>query len=151
MLYTVEENGETKVDFHVYARDSDPPWSDITAGRAGESRVRVSLSPGEYYQAPFADSHEWQALRATHPDLAFDLTLYLRRNDSSLAPLAGLPAGKNLRYFLKIAPIGNSWSQRQYEVKAILSPDWLEPNPDPEPAPDSNPDTDPDTDPGPAR
>ncbi|MDB6070590.1 MAG: hypothetical protein JWL81_1761 [Verrucomicrobiales bacterium] len=130
-LYTVEENGETKVDFHVYARHTDPPWPEITSGRAVESKVRVSLSPGDYYQAPFADSDEWLALRATHPDLPADLTLYLRRSDTSLTQLTNLPPDKSLRFFLKIAPIGNSWSQRQYEIKAILSPDWLEPTPAP--------------------
>lgn len=129
LLCTVEEEGDLKVDFLAYARHCSAAWPDIIEGKASAANVRVFLAQGSNYSGPFADQSTWQAMTATTPDCPETLHFYLRRGTpTARATLKELhPASP--RRFVAIQPHGESWRTRQFEITALLSPDWLEPAP----------------------
>ena len=127
LLCTVEENGETKVDFLAYARHPSVSWDSIMDGFP-EATVRVVLQHGTQYFAAFSDEAVWQAYAATCPEIKEELRFYARRDSPAGKALASLPPGTPRR-LLRIAPMGGSHSSRQFEIKEVLSPDWLEPVP----------------------
>ncbi|MEZ5329483.1 MAG: hypothetical protein R3F19_30930 [Verrucomicrobiales bacterium] len=58
-----------QVDWDSYARYCSASWEDLLSGKEPSAEVRVFVSPGDYYNGPFADEAKWTCFRLMSPDL----------------------------------------------------------------------------------
>lgn len=125
LLSIVRTPDGAKLDFHTYSRHTSVPWPDLLAGRAPGGEVRIFVSPGRYHAAPFDSSADWLPVAGGSPDVGADLLLYVRRGTPECAAIEGaLPAAPQ-RVTISIAPVLESWRQRQFQITAFHAMEWL--------------------------
>ncbi len=134
LLSIVATPDGARVDFHAYSRHTSAPWPDILEGRAASAEVRIFVSPGSYHVAPFENPAEWLPLLGGCPDVASDLLLYVRRGTPECAALEAAILKAPQRVTLTLAPVAESWRQRQFQVTAFHHEEWSGP-PESPPAP----------------
>lgn len=125
LLSLVETPDGARVDYEVYSRHTSAPWPEILNGQAKSAEVRLFVSPGNYLSGAFASAAEWLPATGLSPDVAADVLLYARRGTPECAALESAILTSPQRVTLTIAPIGDSWQQRQYQITAFHSLEWL--------------------------
>ncbi len=116
-----------KVDFECYARLGTVPWKDLLSGKVAEAdEVRVILQQGGYFLHEFDDEGKWRHFKATSPDLEQTLDFYLDREHPAARDLA--EQGRAFRATLSVRAANGSEKHRQFEITAVKSLDWVEPD-----------------------
>ena len=117
-----------KIDFDAYARTSSESWEDLLSGKAAAAEVmRLQLRPGGFYLHAFPDESRWLHFKATTPDLAEGLDLYVERG--SLAEAKLLEQGEQIdQMTLSLRAVGDSARHRQFEISEVKAAGWVLPD-----------------------
>lgn len=117
----------TRVDFHTYSRHTSAPWPDILEGRAASAEVRLFVAPGRYHAGAFASSDDWLPVTGLCPDVPADLLLYVRRGTPEFYAVEIALRRAPQRVTLTIAPVEESWRERQFQITGFLHEEWYGP------------------------
>jgi hypothetical protein len=117
-----------KVDFDAYARTSSESWEDLLSGRVEAVEVmRLNLRPGGFYLHAFPDESRWLHFKATTPDLAEGLDLYVERG--SLAESKLVEQGEQIDHMtLSLRAVGDGARHRQFEISEVKAAGWVLPD-----------------------
>lgn len=128
MVAVLVDPDGAKIDFECYARSGAVAWDDLLSGKIAEaSEVRVIISLGSYYQQAYTDEEKWLHLRTTSPDLPETLDFYLDRANPAAAEVSEA-ASKPCRATLSVRAVDDSAKHRQFEIVAVKSLSWVEPD-----------------------
>ena len=121
---SVDPDG-AKVDFDAYARRGSESWEDLLSGKVPEAEVmRVQLKPGGFYLHGFSDELRWMNYKASSPDLAEDLDLYVERGGLAAAML--LDQAEQVDHVtVSLRAVGDSAGRRQFEITAVKAVGWV--------------------------
>lgn len=122
------EGGGSGVDFKSFSIHCSHPWHAILDGSATKvAEVRVNLEPASYYNFEFANETEWCCFAATSPALDGTVHFYARRDDPKLHAITNYPFSNPLRFTVAIESTDQSHRNRQWQLKQVLFPGWVQP------------------------
>ena len=122
------EGGVRGIDFKSYSAHCSHPWNAILEGSfSSVAEVRVNLEPVDYYNFKFVNEKEWACYAATSPNLDHVLYFYAQRDDPALQALNNYEFPNPLRFTVSIESIERSHQNRQWRLKKVLFPGWVEP------------------------
>jgi len=143
-LFTLDKQGDWKLDFDAFAELCTPEFSALLEGREDEGLLRVYLLKDSYFNASFADENEWDCFLLKQPRIDTSLYGYCKRGSrahsammalhqralqhASLADDAtgrrapSIPSESRATVYVK-HPSGAE--ARQFEITHVISDDWV--------------------------
>lgn len=131
VIWLVEEDGQWKIDWESWVGWCSVPWENIRPEKpAGTLRLRVLVSPAEYFNFTFTDDFEWLCYRLRHPASEEILFGYVRRQSELGAAFQALDAGEQAVIIEARFP-EDSPTDNQLLIEAMPSATWLDTTPSP--------------------
>ncbi len=128
LLELIETGGGWRVDWDSYARYCSASWQDLRNGTAEEAEVRVFVSPGSYYNPPFAEQSEWTCFQLTSPDLPHRVFAYGKIGTLREAWMKALVLGApKYRQHMTLQVVGREglMGERLFEIVRVRAIGWV--------------------------
>ncbi len=127
-LLTPDAHGVWKIDFDAFTRAANPSWGEFINQEADVATVRVSLSPGIFYQGAFRNDQEWMCYRMESPDRTHLMHGYCKKGSPAERTLVGLfgRGDSDCRVILQLRRVEYS-QPYQFEISRVYAEDWVMP------------------------
>jgi len=126
LCVVIDEEKGAKVDFESYARHGSAKWADLLNGTAREAdEMRLFVEPGNYYNLGFADEGRWRHFIGSSPDLDGVVDLYAERGTDEERLMNAVAGGATMRATLGIGSVGESFAERQFQIRKVWGPGWV--------------------------